>query len=101
MIAAQLTGTISKSVEKKETKFGNAFVFGIETQNKKGMPSHINCIQYAREMPDIEKGTRVYVAGDLDIGEYKGKTTVNLLARNLEVLTTPATTEAMDDDLPF
>jgi len=101
MIAAQLTGTLSKPVEKKETKFGNAFVFAIETQNKKGVSSYINCIQYTREMPEVAKGARVYVAGDLDIGEYKGKTTVNLLTRNLEVLAPPSNLEECDVDMPF
>ncbi len=103
MFAAQVTGTISRSVEPKETKFGKAYVFGVETKNKKGERSFINCIQYSEPTRPAPTGSLVYVSGELDIGQYKGKTSINMLSRNLEVLKTEEATanHEVDDEMPF
>ena len=104
MFAAQVTGTITRPVEKKETKFGKAFIFGVETKNKKGESSYINCIQYGDMAKEAPKGSMVYVSGELDIGQYKGKTSINMLSRSFELLTTSEdqpSAQELDDEMPF
>ncbi len=103
MFAAQVTGTITRSVEPRETKFGKAFVFSVETKNKKGERSFINCIQYSEPTRPAPTGSLVYVSGELVIGQYKGKTSLNMLSRNLEILKAEDVTvdKGVDDEMPF
>jgi single-stranded DNA-binding protein len=103
MFAAQVTGTIARSVEPRETKFGKAHVFGVETKNKKGERSFINCIQYGEQCKAVPLGSLVYVSGEIDVGQYKGKTSINMLSRNLEILKAEEATaeKEVDDEMPF
>jgi single-stranded DNA-binding protein len=106
MFAVQLTGRLTKQSEQKDTKFGKASVYALETKNKKGELSYVNCIQYgALSQETAPKGSLVYVAGDMDVSQYMGKTKLNVLTRSFEVLEKAATEnqieESCDDEMPF
>ena len=104
MFTAQVTGRIARPFEKKQTKFGKASTFSIETKNKKGVTSFINCVHYGDVTEASNKGDLIYVAGDLDVSEYKGKPSISLLARNIEVLErgdTSKQAEEVMDEMPF
>ena len=85
MFAVQITGILTKQAEQKDTKFGKAAVYSVETKNKKGDPTYVNCIQYKQE-DLLPKGSLVFVSGEMDVSQYMGKTRFNLLTRNIEVL---------------
>ena len=104
MFAVQVTGKIVKDFEKRESKFGSAHAYVVETKNKKGESSYINCIQYG-EIREAPKGSLVYVSGELDVGQYKGKTSINMLTRSFEILALSEEKKPIQEDgydeMPF
>jgi hypothetical protein len=105
MFSAQVTGKISREFEKKDGKFGAASTFSIETKNKKGESSYINCIQYGESIKEAPKGSLVYVSGEIDVSQYKGKPSISMLTRNFEILSIaedkPPIKEEAYDEMPF
>lgn len=94
MLFGFIAGNLGRDAELRQTQSGPVCSFSVATENRKGKGDNatvwIRCSMWGKRgeavAPHLSKGTRVAVAGDLELHEYNGKTSLEMRVAELTML---------------
>lgn len=88
----QLIGNVTKEIELKKSKGGNAYCNFTVATNKKDKTNFFNCVAFSGLAENVlskyvHKGDKIYVEGDIELEPAENYTNkVSVVVNNIELL---------------